>query len=100
MVPVEKMQELGAVVNFWRARIDGLSAELGLLHDMKIHARPGGDRYSSDRLLREIKKKSAEIADAERSLRLAERDLVAATESLGHLARAPLPEAGSGRRAH
>ena len=85
MVPVEKMQELGAVVNFWRARIGALSSELCMLHDLKTHGPPGGDRYAADRLLREIKKKAAEVAEAERSLRIAERDLLAATESLGHL---------------
>jgi hypothetical protein len=100
MVPVEKMQELGAVVKFWKVRIDALNAELSMLLDMRAHGRPGGDRYAADRLLREIKKKSAEVADAERSLRTAERGLVSADESVGHLIIDNKVVAGSGRSAH
>src|SRR5688572_22512835 len=101
MVPVEKMQELGAVVNFWRARIASLNAELCMMHDLRAHTRPGGDRYAADRLLREIKKKAADIADAGQQLRNAERELDAATEDLGHLVRGASPQvASSGRAAH
>ena len=100
MVPVEKMQELGAVVKFWQARVDALTAEQSMLVDMRAHGRPGGDRYAADRLLREIKKKSAEVSEAERSLRLVERELVAANESLAHLVRDNVLAAASGRSAH
>ena len=85
MVPVEKMQELGAVVNFWKVRVSSLTAELCVLHDLKTNARPTGDRYAADRLLREIKKKAGDVANAERLLHAAERDLNTADESLGHL---------------
>ena len=100
MVPVEKMQELGAVVNFWKIRIDMLLAELGLLHDLKTHGRSGGDRYASDRLLREIKKKAAEIVDTESSLQQAQRDLGEAIESTDHLIHAFAPVAGRGYASH
>ena len=101
MVPVEKMQELGAVVNFWKARVGGLNSELGMLHDLRMHGRPSGDRYAADRLLREIKKKALELGDAERALRIAERELLAATDSLRHLTREPSASpAASPRTAH
>ena len=85
MVPAEKMQELDAVVNFWKSRIDALSAELGVLQDLRIRSRPGGDRYAADRLLREIKKKTADMADTRECLQRAERDLGEALESSGVL---------------
>ena len=75
MVPVEKTEELGAVANFWKARITALQTELGMLQDLKANGRTDGDRYAADRLLREIKRKAAETADAERSLCLVEREL-------------------------
>lgn len=100
MVPVEKLQELGAVVNFWRTRIDALSTQLSMLQELKAHGRPGGDRYASDRLLREIKKKSAENAEAARSLRVAERDLIDATDSRGHRVRTQSMSTESSRRTH
>ena len=75
MVPVEKMEELGAVANFWKARIAALRTELAMLHDMKAQGRTDGDRYAADRLLREIKRKTTETADAERSLSRVKREL-------------------------
>ena len=100
MVPVEKMQELSAVVNFWKSRIDSLSAQLELLQDLRANGRPGGDRYACDRLLREIKKKSGEIADTEKCLQQAQRDLGEAIESTGHLVHAFAPMADRSRPAH
>ena len=100
MVPVEKMQELGAVVKFWKSRIDILGAELGLLQDLKAHGRPSGDRYSADRLLREIKKKAAEIADTHQSLQQAQRDLGEAIENTGHLVHSFPPAADRAHPAH
>ena len=95
MVAVDKMQELHAVVNFWQARIGGLSAHLGMLHYLTTQSRSGGDRYTADRLLREIERKSAEIAEAERSLHFAKRDLVAATEIVGHRVHTPPPSSST-----
>lgn len=99
MVPVEKMQELGAVVRFWKSRIDGLAAELGMLQELRMLARPGGDRYAADRLLREIKKKSVELADTEQSLRQAQRGLGEALENAGHLAHVYAPMFDQGHAA-
>ena len=96
MVPVEKIEELGAVAKFWKARITGLRTELGILHDLKSHGRTDGDRYAADRLLREIKRKAAETAEAERSLTLVERELVRGTEVASHLMRdAAMPVEGA-----
>ena len=75
MVTVEKMEELGAIANFWKARITVLRTELALLHDMKAQGRTDGDRYAADRLLREIKRKTTETVDAEQSLRRVKRAL-------------------------
>ena len=90
MVPVEKKQELDAVVNFWKSRIDGLNAELGMLQHARTQGRPAGDRYAADRLLREIKRKSAEILDTRQFLRRAQRDVGLAVENAGDL-RSPIP---------
>ena len=99
MVPIEKIEELGAVANFWKARIGGLRAELAMLQDMKADGRIVGVRYATDRLLREIKKKTAETAEAERSLRVVERELGLASEVASHLIHAGAP-AGSARSTH
>lgn len=100
MVPVEKVQELGAVVDFWKIRVGMLHAELGLLNDLKGHGRPYGDRYASDRLLREIKKKAAELAGTAESLQQAQRDLGEAIESTGHLIHAFGPAGDHGYASH
>ena len=87
MVPVEKMEELGAVANFWKARISALRVELALLHVMKAQGRTDGDRYAADRQLREVKRKTAETAEAERSLHMVERELANAPGVASHLMR-------------
>ncbi len=95
MLSIEKMQELGAVVNFWTTRIDALTTELSMLQDLGSLSRPGGDRYAADRHLREIKRKAGEIGDAEHSLRKAKRDLEAALEKSSqsnHAYAAPLDQ--------
>lgn len=100
MVPVEKTEELAAVANFWKARIAALRTELGMLQDLKAHGRADGDRYAADRLLREIKKKTAETAEAERSLSLVERELARCSEVAAHLMRDATKPAEGARSAH
>lgn len=100
MVEVEKMQELSAVVNFWKSRIDSLNGQLDMMQDSRTQGRPSGDRYAADRLLREIKRKNAEIADTARSLKKAQRELGNAIESTGHLVHALPPPSDRGRAAH
>lgn len=100
MVPVEKMQELSAVVNFWKSRVDTLNAELDMMQDLRAHGRPSGDRYAADRLLRDIKRKTAEIADTTPRLLEARRDLGEAIETTGHLVHALAPQFDRAQAAH
>ena len=100
MVAVEKIEELGAVANFWRARITALRAELGLLRDRKGNRRTDGARYTADRLLREIKKKAADTAEAERSLRMVENELVSTPEVASHRMRESVLPAEVAHSAH
>ena len=97
MVPVEKMEELGAIANFWKARITALRTELALLHIMKAQGRTDGDRYAADRLLREIKRKTTETADAERSLSRVKRELSSPPGVAPHLPRDTAVPAESAR---
>ena len=99
MAPAEKMQELGAVVNFWKSRVSSFNAELEMLQDLRTHHRAGDNRYAADRLLREIKKKAGEIAGAELSLQQAQRNLGGAIESTGHRPLRSPPSADRGRAA-
>ena len=100
MVPVEKIEELGAVANFWKARIAALRAELGMLHELKAEGRTDGDRYAADRLLREIKQKAAETAKAEQSLRMVAKVLAGAPDVAAPLMCDTVMSAESARRAH
>lgn len=100
MVPVEKMQELSAVVNFWKSRVDTLNAELDMMQDLRAHGRASGDRYAADRLLRDIKRKTAEIADTTHRLQVARRDLGEATETTAHLVHAVAPQIDRARAVH
>ena len=103
MVPVEKVEELGAVANFWKARIAALRTELGMLHELKAEGRTDrtdGDRYAADRLLREIKQKAAETAKAEQSLRMVAKVLAGAPDVAAPLMCDTVMSAESARRAH
>ena len=100
MVPVEKIEELGAVANFWKARIAALRAELGMLHELKAEGRIDGDRYAADRLLREIKQKAAETAKAEQSLRMVAKVLAGAPDVAAPQMCDTVMSAESARRAY
>lgn len=100
MVPVEKMRELSAVVNFWKSRIDSLTAELNMMQDLRAHGRPSLDRYAADRLLRHIKRKAAEIVETVHSLQVARRDLGEAIKNTEHLVHAIAPPGDQGQCSH
>ena len=99
MRPVEKMQELSAVVNFWKSRVDSLNTELDMMQELRMDGHPSRDRYAADRLLREIKRKSVEIADTTHSLKQAQRDLGEAIENTGHLVHKFAPHIDGGQAA-
>ena len=74
MVLPEKIQELRAVVNFWKSRVDETRHQLQKLLARQV-AQPADDRCGQSIMVTLVAMKSRELADSQRGLRRAQANL-------------------------